>query len=53
MLEHLKETSAAQSIRRALDKVLAAGTVRTRDLGGTATTAEFTAAVCEALDTGA
>src|SRR6185312_14373588 len=38
MLEHLKETSAAQSIRRALDKVLAAGTVRTRDLGGTATT---------------
>jgi isocitrate dehydrogenase (NAD+) len=53
MLEHLKETSAAQSIRGALDKVLAAGTVRTRDLGGTATTAEFTAAVCEALDTGA
>ena len=53
MLEHLKETSAAQSIRRALDKVLAAGSVRTRDLGGTATTAEFTAAVCEALDTGA
>jgi isocitrate dehydrogenase (NAD+) len=53
MLEHLKETSAAQSIRRALDTVLAAGTVRTRDLGGTATTAEFTAAVCEALDTGA
>jgi len=33
--------------------VLATGAVRTRDLGGTATTAEFTTAVCEALQAGA
>jgi isocitrate dehydrogenase (NAD+) len=49
MLDHLGETTAAQSIRRALERVLATGAVRTRDLGGTATTAEFTTAVCEAL----
>jgi isocitrate dehydrogenase (NAD+) len=53
MLEHLGETTAAQSIRRALERVLATGAVRTRDLGGTATTAEFTTAVCEALQAGA
>jgi isocitrate dehydrogenase (NAD+) len=52
MLEHLNETAAAQSIRRALERVLATGAVLTRDLGGTATTAEFTAAVCEALEAG-
>jgi isocitrate/isopropylmalate dehydrogenase len=33
--------------------VLATGAVRTRDLGGTATTAEFTTAVCAALEAGA
>jgi isocitrate dehydrogenase (NAD+) len=53
MLEHLGETTAAQSIRRALERVLATGAVRTRDLGGTATTAEFTTAVCAALEAGA
>jgi isocitrate dehydrogenase (NAD+) len=53
MLDHLGETTAAQSIRRALERVLATGAVRTRDLGGTATTAEFTTAVCEALQAGA
>jgi isocitrate dehydrogenase (NAD+) len=53
MLEHLGETTAAQSIRRALERVLATGAVRTRDLGGTATTAAFTTAVCAALEAGA
>jgi isocitrate dehydrogenase (NAD+) len=53
MLDHLGETTAAQSIRRALEGVLATGAVRTHDLGGTATTAAFTTAVCEALEAGA
>ena len=53
MLDHIGETTAAQAIRRALERVLASGTVRTRDLGGTATTGEFTAAVCDALESGA
>ena len=31
-------------------RVLAAGAVRTRDLGGTATTTEFTDAICREID---
>jgi isocitrate dehydrogenase (NAD+) len=53
MLDHIGETDAARAIRRALEHVLANGAVRTRDLGGAATTSEFTAAVCEALQSGA
>jgi isocitrate dehydrogenase (NAD+) len=53
MLRHLGETSAADRIQRALDRVLAAGAVRTRDLGGSSTTSEFTMAVCSAIDAGA
>jgi isocitrate dehydrogenase (NAD+) len=53
MLDHIGETTAAESIRKALEAVLAEGRVRTRDLGGTATTTDFTAAVCEALEAGA
>jgi isocitrate dehydrogenase (NAD+) len=53
MLQHLGENDAATRIRRALDKVLASGQVRTRDLGGTATTSEFTTAVSAAIDAGA
>jgi isocitrate/isopropylmalate dehydrogenase len=34
----------------ALGSVLTAGQVRTRDLGGTATTAEFADAVCRAIE---
>lgn len=44
MLRHLGEEAAAQVLLDAIDGTLAAG-VRTADLGGTATTAEFTAAV--------
>ena len=53
MLEHLEEHAAAARIRAALHTVLGAGEVRTRDLGGTASTTEFTAAVCRAVDAGA
>ncbi len=38
--------SAADRVTRALSAVLTAGDVRTRDLGGTATTAQFAQAVC-------
>ncbi len=50
MLDHLGEREAAARIRAALDEVLVAGTIRTRDLGGTASTTEFTDAVCRAVE---
>src|SRR5204863_5227592 len=49
MLRHIDEAAAADRIMRALAAVLTAGTVRTRDLGGTASTIEFAQAVCKAL----
>jgi isocitrate dehydrogenase (NAD+) len=49
MLNHLKEDAAADAIMSALGRVLGGGTVRTRDLGGTASTSEFTDALCAAL----
>ena len=49
MLDHLGERAAAARIRDALGRVLTAGAVRTRDLGGTATTTEFTDAICRAI----
>ncbi len=49
MLRHLGETDAASRIQAALDTVLMAGQVRTRDLGGTASTTDFTQAICLAL----
>jgi isocitrate dehydrogenase (NAD+) len=50
MLRHIGEHAAADRIMRALGRVLAAGQVRTRDLGGSATTTAFTAAVCQAIE---
>ncbi|MBM42760.1 MAG: tartrate dehydrogenase [Acidobacteria bacterium] len=50
MLEHLKEAQAALAVAQAVERVLEAGTVRTGDLGGNATTADMTAAVIAALD---
>jgi isocitrate dehydrogenase (NAD+) len=50
MLDHIGEHGAAGRIRTALLKVLADGHVRTRDLGGHATTTDFTGAVCRQLD---
>ena len=50
MLDHLNERLAAERIRAALARVLTEGTVRTRDLGGTASTTEFTDAICRRLE---
>ena len=41
MLEHIGEFEAARRIRRALYSVFEANTVRTRDLGGSASTTAF------------
>jgi isocitrate dehydrogenase (NAD+) len=49
MLQHIGEMDAARRIRAALDRVLTGGRVRTRDLGGTASTRAFTDAVIAAL----
>lgn len=49
MLRHLGEGEAAGRVTAALDSVLAAGQVRTRDMGGTASTTEFARALCEAI----
>jgi isocitrate dehydrogenase (NAD+) len=49
MLRHIDEGDAADRIMRGLGTVLTARTVRTRDLGGTASTLEFADAVCRAL----
>ncbi|MFI6150788.1 isocitrate/isopropylmalate family dehydrogenase [Streptomyces sp. NPDC051109] len=45
MLDHLGYPDAAADITDAIARVLATTPVRTRDLGGSASTAEFTAAV--------
>src|SRR5262245_19969260 len=50
LLDHLDARDAASRIREALGGVLGAGRIRTRDLGGTATTTEFTDAICGELD---
>ncbi|HEX6976277.1 MAG TPA: isocitrate dehydrogenase (NAD(+)) [Vicinamibacterales bacterium] len=50
MLDHIGERPAAERIRAALGRVLAEGKVRTRDLGGEATTTEFTDAVCRQVE---
>jgi tartrate dehydrogenase/decarboxylase / D-malate dehydrogenase len=49
MLEHLGEKEAAARLMAAMERVTAAGAVMTPDLGGTARTADVTAAVCDAL----
>ena len=49
MLRHIDEGDAADRIMKGLGAVLTARTLRTRDLGGTASTLEFADAVCHAL----
>ena len=49
MLEHIDEQGAADRISNAISKVYASTPVRTGDLGGVATTKEFTNAVIAAL----
>jgi isocitrate dehydrogenase (NAD+) len=50
MLRHIGEGAIADAIQKALTRVLTAGEVRTRDLGGRATTFEFADAVIAMLD---
>lgn len=45
MLEHLGETEAAQAIEQAIFKVLASSSVRTRDIGGNASTRDMGEAI--------
>jgi len=49
MLEHLDEAEAAQRLMQVIESVTADPKLHTRDLGGTATTAEVTDAVCKRL----
>jgi isocitrate dehydrogenase (NAD+) len=49
MLRHIGERTMADRIMTALGEVLSAGNVRTRDLGGKASTIEFTDAICRKL----
>jgi tartrate dehydrogenase/decarboxylase/D-malate dehydrogenase len=51
MLEHLGEPDAASRLMRAIEHVTANPKLHTRDLGGTATTADVTAAVCAEIAT--
>ncbi len=46
LLEHLGETGAAERVMKAVEHVTANPLLHTRDLGGTATTAQVTEAVC-------
>jgi isocitrate dehydrogenase (NAD+) len=53
MLQHIGEMMAAKRIEEAITKVLAMGPeARTRDIGGTGSTADFTSAICEILRKG-
>jgi isocitrate dehydrogenase (NAD+) len=49
MLKHIGEIEAADKIQNSLERVLAEGNVLTRDLGGQATTIEFTETVIRSL----
>ena len=49
LLEHLGEQAAADRLMKAVEQVTAQTALHTRDLGGTATTAQVTDAVCAAL----
>ncbi|HZA27040.1 MAG TPA: isocitrate/isopropylmalate dehydrogenase family protein [Actinomycetota bacterium] len=49
MLRHLGKSDAADGVENAVAAVLEAGEIRTRDLGGSATTAEMTDAIIRQL----
>jgi tartrate dehydrogenase/decarboxylase / D-malate dehydrogenase len=53
LLEHLGEHAAAQRLMAAVESVTANPALHTGDLGGTARTADVTAAVCERLSVAA
>jgi isocitrate dehydrogenase (NAD+) len=50
MLNHIEERAAATKIETAMLKVFAEGQVRTRDIGGTASTDEFADAIIGKMD---
>ena len=50
MLDHIGERPRAERVRAALGRVLQEGAIRTHDLGGTASTTEFTDAVCREVE---
>lgn len=50
MLEHLGEADAGAALLQAVERALASGQASTPDLGGNATTAQVTQAVCAALE---
>lgn len=50
MLRYLGEETSADAVERAVYDVIAAGTVRTGDLGGAASSAEMTDAIIQALN---
>jgi isocitrate dehydrogenase (NAD+) len=52
MLRHIGEAAAADRIMQALGRVLTGGRVRTRDLGGTASTGEFATDVVREIENG-
>jgi tartrate dehydrogenase/decarboxylase/D-malate dehydrogenase len=49
LLDHLGESQAARQLMEAIEQVTADPALHTRDLGGTATTAQVTHAVCSRL----
>jgi tartrate dehydrogenase/decarboxylase/D-malate dehydrogenase len=49
LLEHIGEAEAAKRLMKAIEQVTANKKLHTRDLGGTATTADVTNAVCDLL----
>jgi len=49
LLQHLGENEAAERVMAAIEQVSADTALHTRDLGGKATTADVTKAVCDAL----
>ncbi|NLE05199.1 MAG: isocitrate/isopropylmalate dehydrogenase family protein [Crenarchaeota archaeon] len=51
MLDYLGETDAATKIEKAVTEILGEGKVRTLDIGGTATTSEFTDALAAKVRT--
>jgi isocitrate dehydrogenase (NAD+) len=52
MLDHLGEETAARRVRQAINAVLEAGETVTRDLGGTASTGEYTDSLVRHLERG-
>ena len=52
LLRHIGEVERSKKLRDAIEFVYAEGRTRTHDLGGTASTTEFTDAVCQAVRKG-